>query len=81
MGVVVVITATARAPDLSSICDEWRVVAIREPFGTCDVWTYTLPAHEIAKFKDHVAHGDIIAPQRREPDGSLVMLAKLASVR
>jgi hypothetical protein len=73
------IAATAHASSLNDLVDdEFLVVAVREIGEATDRWRYWMPKREVKLFLDMVAHREIISPQRREPDGTWVMLGKLA---
>jgi hypothetical protein len=56
--------------------DEFRVVATRDFEGR--TWFYLLPDRHVKQLHEQVGHGDIVSVQRREDDGSWVLLAKLA---
>lgn len=72
-----IITATECALCLADLVDdEYKIVATRESYEVR--WYYWLSATETALYRDMVNHGEIIAPCRRNPDGSCDVLAKLS---
>lgn len=71
------ITSTVRALRLDDLVDdEYMVVATRESYGVD--WYYWLSKADTKLYHDMVDHGEIIAPTRRNKDGSCDVLAKLA---
>lgn len=71
------ITSTVRALCLNDLVDdEYMIVATRESYE--GKWCYWLSKEDTKRYHDLVGHGDIIAPTRRNKDGSFDVLAKLA---
>lgn len=72
-----IITSTVRALCLSDLVDdEYMIVATRDSYARN--WFYWLSDEETKLFRDMVNHNEIIAPTRRNPDGSCDVLAKLS---